>query len=111
VVNKQVPLQLAETHTFAVAERQPAIFLSTSAMAGLFPGYTQCGGTVAIGPAALAVNADGTLNDCTNPAVAGSTITLFVNGLGQLAPPLTTGTVAAPPAVTLAPEVNLLDPN
>jgi len=111
VVNKQVPLKLAETRTFAVAERQPAIFLSIAAFTSPFPGWTRCGGTVAIGPAALAVNADGTVNDCANPAVAGSTVTLFANGLGQLTPALTTGTVAAAPAVTLAPGVNILEPN
>jgi len=111
VVNKQLPLKLAETYTLAVAERQPAIFLSTAAWTSPFPGYTQCGGTVAIGPAALAVNADGTLNDCANPAVSGSTVTLFANGLGQLTPALATGTVAAAPAVMLAPGVTLLDPN
>ena len=111
VVNKQVPLPLVETHTFAVAERQPAIFLSTAGMTSPFPGYTLCSGTVSIGPAALAVNADGTVNDCSNPAVVGSTVTLFVNGLGQLTPALTTGTIAAAPAVTLAPGVNLLGRN
>ena len=111
VVNKQIPLKLAETRTFAVTERQPAIFLSIAAFTSPFPGYTQCGGKVAIGPAALAINADGTVNDCTNPAVAGSTITLFANGLGQLVPALTTGTVASAPAVTLSPGVIFLDPN
>ena len=75
------------------------------------PRYTLCSGTAAIGPAALAVNTDGTVNDCSNPAVAGSTVTLFVNGLGQLTPALTTGTMAAAPAVTLDPGVNLLGRN
>jgi uncharacterized protein (TIGR03437 family) len=111
IVDTRIPLHLAETRTFAVADRQPAIFLSMPGLTSLFPGWTQCGDTLSIGPAAIALNADGTLNDCTNPAVAGSTVTLFVNGLGQLTPNLTTGTAAAIPAVTLTPGVVFLDPN
>jgi uncharacterized protein (TIGR03437 family) len=111
IVNTQIPLHLAETRTFAVVDRQPAIFLSMPGLTSPFPGWTKCGDTLSIGPAAIALNADGTLNDCTNPAVAGSTVTLFVNGLGQLTPNLTTGTAAAIPAVTLTPGVVFLDPN
>ena len=111
LVNRQVPLHLAETRTFAVADHQPAIFLATAGLTSPFPGWTRCGDNLSIGPAAIALNADGTRNDCTNPAVAGSTVTLFANGLGQLTPNLTTGTAAATPAVTLTPGVVFLDPN
>lgn len=111
VVNNQLPSPLAETRTFAVAERQPAIFLSTLATSSPFPGYTQCGESVSIGPAALAINLDGTVNDCAHPAVAGSPVTLFMNGAGQLTPALTTGAVAPAPPVTLTPAVVVLDPN
>jgi uncharacterized protein (TIGR03437 family) len=111
IVNKQLPLPLSETHTFAVAERQPAIFLSTTALASPFPGYTQCGGTVSIGPAALAINPDGTVNDCAHPAIAGTSVTLFMNGAGQFTPALRTGIVAAPPPVTLTPGMVILGPN
>ncbi len=40
-------------------------------------------------PAPLILNADGTINACDNPAVAGSAITFFMNGLGVGAPQLT----------------------
>ncbi|MEO8660069.1 MAG: SBBP repeat-containing protein [Bryobacteraceae bacterium] len=110
VNNNRIPLHLSETHTLAVADRQPAIFLSLAALSSEIPGYTRCGKTVAIGPAALAVNADGTLNDCTNPAAGGSTITLFVNGLGQVTPALTTGTIAPSQPLSIAAGVEIFDP-
>lgn len=111
VIDKQTPLPVSETRTLAVVERQPAIFLTPAAMAGPFPWYTQCGSTVVIGEAAIALNADGTLNDCTHPAPAGSVVTLFLDGLGQVTPALTTGAASQPPAVTLTPGVNFADPS
>jgi uncharacterized protein (TIGR03437 family) len=59
---------------------------------------------------AEAVNADGTLNDCSNPAIAGTTVTLFVDGLGQVTPALTTGAIAPSPAVPIIPGVELAVP-
>jgi uncharacterized protein (TIGR03437 family) len=111
VVNKQLTLPLAETRMFAVAERQPAIFLSPLALSSPYPGYTQCGGTVSIGPAALAINSDGTVNDCAHPAIAGTPVTLFMNGAGQFTFALRTGIVAAPPPVTLTPGMVILGPS
>jgi uncharacterized protein (TIGR03437 family) len=58
---------------------------------------------MAPGAAAVALNADGTLNDCGNPAMAGSVVTLFVNGLGPVTPALATGAIAAAPPVALSP--------
>jgi hypothetical protein len=69
VVNKQVTLPLSETQIFGVVERQPVIFLSPTAWTSRFPGYTECGGALAFGVAAMVLNQDGTLNDCTNPAI------------------------------------------
>jgi uncharacterized protein (TIGR03437 family) len=111
IVNTRIPSHLTETRTFAVADRQPAIFLSMPGSDEPVPRLDAMRRHPSIGPAAIALNTDGTLNDCTNPAVAGSTVTLFANGLGQLAPNLTTGTAAATPAVTLTPGVVFLDPN
>ena len=65
-----------------------------------------CGGATALGQASVALNADGTLNDCTNPATAGSVVTVFVNGFGATTPALATGVIAAAPAVTLAPSMD-----
>ena len=111
VIDKQIPLVLSETRTLGVVERQPAVFLSRAAWESPFPGYSVCGGLVAIGEAAVALNADGTLNDCTNPAMAGSVVTVFVDGLGTVTPALATGAIAPAPPVTLSPVVEALDRN
>jgi uncharacterized protein (TIGR03437 family) len=111
VVGQQNPLPLSESLTLGVAERQPAIFLSPTAIAGPFAGYVAlCGGPITIGEPAEAVNADGTLNGCSNPAVAGSTVTLFVDGLGQVTPALTTGTITQSPAMAITPGVGFAVP-
>ena len=111
VVNQQVPLPLSETLTLGVAEHQPAIFLQPSTFTDLIPSFTiACGGQADIGLQAEALNADGTLNDCTNPAVAGTTVTLFVDGLGQVTPSLTTGTIAPAPAIAITPGADLTTP-
>ena len=54
-----------------------------------------------IGQHPVALNADGTGNSCENPAVPGSTVTIFLNGLGVTAPPLVTGAVTTHPPVPL----------
>jgi uncharacterized protein (TIGR03437 family) len=110
VIDRQITLPVSETLTLGVVKRQPAVFLTPAASGSLFPGYTVCGGVMAIGVAAVALNADGTLNDCGNPATAGSTVTVFVNGLDPGTPPLATGAIAAAPAVPLAPGVVASDP-
>jgi uncharacterized protein (TIGR03437 family) len=111
VIDKQVPLFVSETRTLGVVDRQPTVFLSPAALASPFPGYSACGGMVAIGEAAVALNADGTLNDCANPAIAGSVVTVFVDGLGPVTPALATGAIAQAPPVTLTPGVDVLDSN
>jgi len=111
VIDKQIPLPVSETRTLGVVARQPAVFLSPAASGSPFPGYAVCGAMVAIGEPAVALNADGTLNDCTNPAIAGSVVTIFVDGLGPVTPALATGTIAQAPPVTLTPAVGALDSN
>jgi uncharacterized protein (TIGR03437 family) len=54
----------------------------------------------------LALNSDGTVNDCTNPAVAGSMVTVFLNGFGVVTPALATGVIGGGPAVSLAPSLD-----
>jgi uncharacterized protein (TIGR03437 family) len=111
IIDQQIPLPVSESRTLEVADREPAAFLSPAAYGSAFPGYSVCGATVAIGEAAVALNADGTLNDCANPAIAGSVVTIFVDGLGPVTPALMTGTIAAAPPVRLTPGVDVLDPN
>jgi uncharacterized protein (TIGR03437 family) len=110
VKNSQTALPLAETHTVTVTDRQPAVFLSPYALAGPIPGYSACGGNFSIGEPAVALNADGSLNDCTNPAPAGSVVTIFVDGLGVVAPAQSTGAIAQS-AVTITPGLDARDSN
>ena len=88
VVDRQTPLHLSETYTLGVVQRQPALYLAPATIASRFTSYTECGGATVFGVAAAALNADGTINDCTNPAPAGSMVTLFVNGWVPLPPRL-----------------------
>ena len=109
VTGRQTPLPLSETLTLGVVNRQPSVYLTPAAQTSLYPAYTTCGGAAVLGTAALALNADGTLNDCGNPAAAGSTVILFVDGLGPVTPSLTTGAIATSPAVALTPAVAVAD--
>ena len=49
----------------------------------------------------LALNADGTINSQTNPAAAGSVVTIFLDGLGVTTPPPITGLVNTSPSAPL----------
>jgi uncharacterized protein (TIGR03437 family) len=111
IIDQQIPLPVSESRMLEVTEREPAAFLSPAAYGSPFPGYTVCGATVAIGEAAVALNADGTVNDCTNPAFAGSVVTIFVDGLGPVTPALMTGSIAVAPPVALTPGVDVVDSN
>jgi uncharacterized protein (TIGR03437 family) len=86
-----------------VADRQPAILLAQPAVASPFPGGSICGGTPALGQAALALNADGTVNDCANPAAVGSLVTVFLGGVGPSTPALATGVIVQGPPAAIAP--------
>jgi len=72
---------LLATRSFAVTPINPELFVA-SAVSNLVCGEIQAGGTTLV---ALALNEDGTVNSCANPASSGSSITLFVNGLGTSA--------------------------
>jgi uncharacterized protein (TIGR03437 family) len=111
LMSQETPLADSATLSVTVTPRQPSVFLTAATEASLFPACTVCGGAMALGVAALALNADGTLNDCTNPAAPGSIVTIFVNGLGQVTPGLATGSVAEAPAVGLSPGIMLVDGN
>ena len=49
----------------------------------------------------LTLNADGTVNSQTHPAVAGSVVTIFLDGLGLTSPPPVTGLVNTNPSTPL----------
>ena len=111
VTGSQTTLPLSESRTLDVVARQPAALLAPAALLSIYPGYTVCGGTFGLGEAVVAVNADGTLNDCTNPAPAGSTVTIYVDGLGQVTPAQSTGAITPAPAVNIAPALSVTLPS
>jgi uncharacterized protein (TIGR03437 family) len=51
----------------------------------------------------LAFNSDGSVNTCLNPASAGSTVTLFLNGLGVTSPPVVTANGVTVVSVSAVP--------
>ncbi len=103
VVSQNITHPFSETRTLAVADRQPSIFLSRAAIESPIAGFSVCGDAVMQGEAAMAINPDGTINDCTNPAPAGSTVTVMMNGLGITTPGLGTGAIVQGTPAALAP--------
>ncbi len=93
---------LMERKTFPVVQRQPSVFLSRDALLSDVPGNFYCGNGFSRAQHALALNADGTLNTCLNGALPGSTVTIFMNGLGLTQPPQATGAIVAGPPVAIA---------
>jgi uncharacterized protein (TIGR03437 family) len=49
----------------------------------------------------VALNADGTRNSCENPAIRGSAVTIFFQGVGVTSPAQATGAVVAQPPQSL----------
>jgi uncharacterized protein (TIGR03437 family) len=109
-INVQVPYEIAAqpnvqmeiaaggppvgSGTFLVTPLQPSAFAP--------PQYAACQAMVTLSVLPLALNADGTLNSCANPASVGSVVTLFVNGLGSTGASPVTGAISTSPATPLA---------
>lgn len=121
-INVQVPYEIAgqssvelqavglgegvlERRTLSVAKRQPSVFLSPDVLLPGSPEFFSCPSGYTTSAHALALNADGTLNTCSNGALPGSTVTIFMNGLGQTQPPQATGTMPSGPPIPIAPGV------
>jgi uncharacterized protein (TIGR03437 family) len=109
-VTMQVSSQLAatpvsESYILGVVAMQPSVFLSASNFTLPMFGEVACNGTIYRSPQALALNQDGSVNSCTNPALPGSAVTFFVNGLGATSPALVTGAVNPAPPVAITPAV------
>jgi uncharacterized protein (TIGR03437 family) len=77
---------------FAVAAQNPSVFV------GAVLTDVTCGNTRITGSAlaALALNEDGSVNSCANPARSGSRFTLFINGIGIAAENQNTGGFTGP---------------
>jgi uncharacterized protein (TIGR03437 family) len=78
---------VSDSRTLGVAASNPVAILSQpSSFNQTFP---------------LTLNADGKVNSGTNPAAAGSVVTIFLDGLGVTSPQPTTGLVNTSPGVPL----------
>jgi uncharacterized protein (TIGR03437 family) len=117
-INLQVPYEVAgltqvtmqvspvsESYILAVVERQPSLFLSPGAFTQPIFDNAACNGQNIAGLEPLALNADGTQNSCANPAVSGSTVTIFLNGLGVTSPAQASGAISSS-AAAITPAVS-----
>lgn len=123
--NVQVPYEVAGSQfaqlqiagstqkiTLPVVAANPSVFLRTP------PAFTCLSGDTVTGvnQSPLAFNADGSLNTCENPAAPGSSVTIYLNGLGAASPSLITGEVtrAVEPlnvSITSDPKVSVSIPS
>lgn len=72
---------VAESMTLPEVTAQPTAFLNAAPPYDI-SGCSISGNVYFSGPIALAFNPDGSQNTCFNPAPAGSTVTIFLQGLG-----------------------------
>lgn len=104
VSSQSVTPPVAESYYLGVATRQPSVFVAAASFAAPFFDSAVCNGQVLAGVQALALNADGSVNSCANPAATGPMVTVFLQGLGVTVPAQSTGAISesvaavAPPA-------------
>jgi uncharacterized protein (TIGR03437 family) len=124
-INLQVPYEIAgqseltmqvtgpaisESYLLGVAAQQPAVFLNPADFTTPLADAVSCQSQTLAGLQPLALNADGSINSCANPAAPGSTVTVFLNGMGVTTPPQLTGAINAS-NVALAPSAQLVPSN
>ena len=103
---------LAGSQTFSLqaAERSPSLFLRYRPDPRAQPIAVCAYPLLALsvgGQSPLALNDDGSPNTCANPALPGSTVSVYVNGVGISSPAQVTGRVATSPVPLSVP---LTDP-
>jgi uncharacterized protein (TIGR03437 family) len=108
VSSQSVSPAISESYILAVAAREPGVFIGSADFSAPLADAATCNGQIFAGLQPLAVNADGSINSCSNPAAPGSTVTVFLNGLGGTTPAQVTGaielsTVAVSPTALLVP--------
>jgi uncharacterized protein (TIGR03437 family) len=102
VSSQSVSPAVSESYIFAVVDRQPSIFVGAASYDAPIFDIATCNGESLAGVQPLAFNADGSMNSCANPAAAGSTVTIFLNGLGITTPAQLTGAIS-PAATAIRP--------
>lgn len=102
VSSQSVSPAVSESYIFAVATRQPSIFVGAASFSAPIFDIAACKGQSIAGLQPLAFNADGSVNSCANPSAAGATVTIFLNGLGVTSPEQITGAIS-PTAAAISP--------
>lgn len=95
-------LNITDSRALPIVASNPVAFLDTVTQ---LSSLTACLNSLAYdtGPdLPIALNADGTRNECTNPAAPGSLVTLFLAGLGVTSPAQVTGAITQYPGVLLS---------
>jgi uncharacterized protein (TIGR03437 family) len=80
---------ISDSRTLPIVASNPAAFLNTPPDASITPCIYESSASLN-GTFPLAINPDGSINTCTNPAPAGSIVALFLEGLGLTLPPVIT---------------------
>jgi len=73
---------------FAVVPSHPSVFLPEAT-------FATCGSATTSSVQPIALDADGSVNSCSNPAQAGTSVRVFLNGLGAAAGNPVTGAINA----------------
>jgi uncharacterized protein (TIGR03437 family) len=94
VSNPLVTPPLSESYVLAVVPRRPSVDVAAAGFTALLFDRATCNSQSIAAIQPLAFNSDGSLNTCTNPAAAGSLVTIVLNGLGSTAPSQTTGAIS-----------------
>jgi uncharacterized protein (TIGR03437 family) len=77
---------ISDSLTLPIVASNPAAFLNTATPSAALATCTMESGASVNGLLPLALNPDGSVNTCLNPVAAGSTVSLFLNGLGATPP-------------------------
>ncbi len=95
---------LSDSRTLPVTASNPTAFLNTATPSPPLANCTMEDSASVNGLLPLALNSDGSVNTCLNPAAPGSTVSLFLNGLGVTsAPVVTASSPFTVPAVSMLP--------
>jgi uncharacterized protein (TIGR03437 family) len=106
-------LNLSDSRTLAIAASNPVAFLDTVTQPASLIGcqlngpYGEHYQVYNETPLPLAFNADGSRNSCADPAAPGSTVTLYLAGLGVTSPAQVTGAVTQYPGAPLSLTIGL----
>jgi len=84
--------KLTDSRTLPIVASNPTAFLNTATPSPALATCTIEDPASLGGLLPLALNADGSVNTCLNPAAPGSAVSLFLNGLGAASTPVVTAT-------------------